>query len=217
MIKIVVTFLSLFVSLNSLAATDLLTKLLESNRNIEGEFRQVTYDEEGDQLQANEGVFLLAEPNRFVWDTITPFPQRIISNGEWITIWDVDLEQATQKPLEGALGNSPAALLGRPANDVLPHYVVTQLGEQRFRLEPKETLNLFSTLTLSFRENAIEAMSIQDDLGQTTVIEFNNVEFHDGVADGNFQVDLPEEVDLIVEASLLSRSDLNETVQAETK
>ena len=201
MMQKIVLILGLLLSLNSLAV-DLLTQLLESNRNIEGEFRQVTYDEEGLQLQANEGVFLLAEPNRFVWDTITPFPQRIISNGQWITVWDVDLEQATQKPLEGALGNSPAALLGRPANDVLPHYDISQLGGQRFRLEPKEEVDLFSTLTLSFRENTIEAMSIQDSLGQTTVIEFKNVEYHDGVADGNFQVDLPEEVDLLIEPGL---------------
>lgn len=203
-------FLGLFLSFNTIAATALLTQLLESNRNIEGEFRQVTYDEDGLQLQANEGIFLLAEPNRFVWDTITPFPQRIISNGDWITVWDVDLEQATQKPLEGALGNSPAALLGRPASAVLPHYIISQLGEQRFRLEPKEEVDLFSTLTLSFRDNTIEAMSIQDTLGQTTVIEFNNVEQHDGVADGNFQVDLPEEVDLIIDDSLLVQSDLAE-------
>ncbi|EAQ63813.1 outer-membrane lipoprotein carrier protein precursor [Marinomonas sp. MED121] len=203
MMQKIVVLLAILFSINSMAATELLTQLLETNRNIEGEFRQVTYDEQGEQLQANEGVFLLAEPNRFVWDTITPFPQRIISNGEWITIWDVDLEQATQKPLEGALGNSPAALLGQPANEVLPHYNISQLGEQRFRLEPKEEVDLFSTLTLSFRQNAIEAMSIQDSLGQTTVIEFKNVESHDGVADGNFQVDLPAEVDLIVESGLI--------------
>ncbi|WP_438467049.1 outer membrane lipoprotein carrier protein LolA [Marinomonas sp. PE14-40] len=202
----ILVMLVLFLSVNVSTANELLTQLLESNRNIEGEFRQVTYDEEGLQLQANEGVFLLAEPNRFVWDTITPFPQRIISNGQWITVWDVDLEQATQKPLEGALGNSPAALLGRPANDVLPHYEISQLGEQRFRLEPKEEVDLFSTLTLSFRSNDIEAMSIQDSLGQTTVIEFNNVEHHDGVADGNFQVDLPDEVDLLIEPSLLEKT-----------
>ena len=47
--------------------------LLESNRNIEGEFRQVTYDEKGKQLQVSEGVFLLAQPNQFVWDSVTPF------------------------------------------------------------------------------------------------------------------------------------------------
>jgi outer membrane lipoprotein carrier protein len=67
-------------------------------------------------------------------------------------------------------------------------------------------VDLFSTLTLSFRSNAIEAMSIQDSLGQTTVIEFNNVEHHDGVADGNFQVDLPAEVDLLVEPGLLDKT-----------
>ena len=37
-----------------------LASLLETNRNIEGEFRQVTYDEAGDQSQLSEGVFLLA-------------------------------------------------------------------------------------------------------------------------------------------------------------
>ena len=72
-------------------AAESLTGLLDQNRNIEGEFRHVTNNEQGEAVQNSEGVFLLAAPNRFVWDTITPFPQRIISDGEWVTIWDVDL------------------------------------------------------------------------------------------------------------------------------
>lgn len=176
-----------------------LPDLLESNRNIEGEFRQVTYDESGKQVQANEGVFLLAEPNRFVWDTISPFPQRIISDGDTVTIWDVDLEQATQRPVSEQIGRSPAALLGQPAKEVLPYYEVSQQGDQRYHLVPKEDADLFASLTLSFRDGVIEAMSIEDSLGQTTVIEFQNVETHEGVVDANFQVDLPDDVDLIVE------------------
>ncbi|GGN31301.1 MULTISPECIES: outer membrane lipoprotein chaperone LolA [Marinomonas] len=173
--------------------------LLESNRNIEGEFRQVTYDEKGKQLQVSEGVFLLAQPNQFVWDSVTPFAQRIISDGKTVTIWDVDLEQATKKPLSGTVGNSPAALLGQPAADVLPHYNVTALGDEKFRLTPKENQDLFQTLTLSFRNKVISAMSILDSLGQTTVIEFKNVETHEGVAKENFILDLPDNVDVIVE------------------
>lgn len=173
--------------------------LLEGNRDIEGEFRQVTYNEKGKQLQASEGVFLLAKPNQFVWDSVTPFAQRIISDGQYITIWDVDLEQAVKKPLSGAVGNSPAALLGRPAADVLPHYTITVLGDQKFRLEPKEGDDLFQNLILSFRNQTISAMSILDALGQTTVIEFKNVEAHEGVAKENFVLDLPDNVDVLVE------------------
>jgi outer membrane lipoprotein carrier protein len=179
--------------------TDSIENLLESNRNIEGEFRQVTYDEKGKQLQVSEGIFLLAKPNQFVWDSVTPFAQRIISDGKMITVWDVDLEQATKRPLSGAVGNSPAALLGQPANEVLPHYNMTKLGEEKFRLVPKGDQDLFQNLTLSFRNKVISAMSILDSLGQTTVIEFKNVEHHEGVAKENFVLDLPDNVDVIEE------------------
>ena len=188
-----------FFSVGALATDSAIEGLLESNRNIEGEFRQVTYGEQGKQLQASEGIFLLASPSQFVWDSVTPFAQRIISDGKTITVWDVDLEQATQKPFAGAVGNSPAALLGRPAAEVLPHYTVTELGTEKFRLAPKGGQDLFQHLTLSFRNGVISAMSILDALGQTTVIEFNNVEAHDGVAKENFVIDLPDHVDVIIE------------------
>lgn len=180
-------------------AAESLTGLLDQNRNIEGEFRQVTNNEQGEVVQNSEGVFLLAAPNRFVWDTITPFPQRIISDGEWVTIWDVDLEQATRKPFAGSVGNSPAALLGESADDVLSHYEVKVLGENTYQLLPKEQEDLFDTLTLSFDNKKISAMSIKDVLGQTTLIEFANIEAHDGVSESNFVVKLPDSVDVMFE------------------
>lgn len=193
--------LGLVVAFNAWAdvPTEQLSHLLERNRNVEGEFRQVTYNERGDEVQNSEGVFLLAAPNRFVWDTITPFPQRIISDGEWVTIWDVDLEQATRKPFAGSVGNTPAALLGNSAENALSHYKVSTVGPDSFKLEPKEQEDLFDTLTLSFDQSHISTMSIKDVLGQITEIKFSNIEAHDGVSDQNFSIDLPETVDLIIE------------------
>ena len=193
--------LGLLVAFNAWAeapATQL-SHLLDYNRNVEGEFRQVTYNERGDEVQNSEGIFLLSAPNRFVWDTVTPFPQRIVSDGEWVTIWDVDLEQATRKPFSGTVGNSPAALLGSSSDDALSHYTVTGIGQDRFKLVPKEQEDLFDTLTLSFDKKFISAMSIKDVLGQTTVIEFSSLEVHDGVSEQNFHIDLPESVDLMIE------------------
>ncbi|SBT17506.1 Outer-membrane lipoprotein carrier protein precursor [Marinomonas gallaica] len=193
--------LGMFLAVNAWADTsvDSLTQLLEENRNVEGEFRQVTYNEQGEQVQHSEGVFLLAAPNRFVWDTISPFPQRIISDGKWVTIWDVDLEQATRKPFAGTVGNSPAALLGDSAANVLSHYAVESVGKDSYKLAPNDQEDLFDSLTLSFNDKAISAMSIKDVLGQTTVIEFSNIEAHEGVSEQNFNVDLPESVDVIIE------------------
>ncbi|MBM6549584.1 outer membrane lipoprotein chaperone LolA [Marinomonas ostreistagni] len=176
-----------------------LSKLLDQNRNVEGEFRQTTYNEQGDEVQASSGVFLLAAPNRFVWDTVAPFPQRIVSDGEWVTIWDVDLEQATRKPIAGTLGESPAALLGESSDKVIAHYQVSELSGEKYRLKPQGEEDMFDTLTLAFDDGEISAMSIRDVLGQTTVIEFASIEAHEGVSEENFVVDLPDSVDVIVE------------------
>lgn len=176
-----------------------LASLLDQNRNIEGEFQQTTYNEQGDEVQTSSGVFLLAAPNRFVWDTVSPFPQRIVSDGEWVTIWDVDLEQATRKPMAGTLGESPAALLGESSGNVIAHYEVTPLAGQKYRLVPKGEDDMFDTLTLAFDDTQISAMSIRDVLGQTTVIEFANIEAHQGVSDDKFQLELPDSVDVIAE------------------
>jgi len=203
--KTLITFfsvfcLSVFAEESAVSETEsLLAELLESNRNIEGEFLQVTYDSSGDQVQLSEGVFMLASPNRFVWDTIKPFPQRIISDGQWLTIWDVDLEQATRRRVDNTLGQSPAALLGQPAVEVLPFYEVALLGSQRFRLIPLSEDGLFTSLTLSFKGSVISAMSIEDSLEQTTVIEFKSIEEHEGVSEQNFVVDLPDNIDVFVE------------------
>ncbi|MFT2110181.1 outer membrane lipoprotein carrier protein LolA [Marinomonas sp. 2405UD68-3] len=203
--KTLITFfsvfcLSVFAEESSVSKTEsLLAELLESNRNIEGEFLQVTYESSGDQVQLSEGVFMLASPNRFVWDTIKPFPQRIISDGQWLTIWDVDLEQATRRRVDNTLGQSPAALLGQSALKVLPFYEVAHLGQQRFRLIPLSEDGLFTSLTLSFKGHVISAMSIEDSLDQTTVIEFKSIEEHEGVSEQNFVVDLPDNIDVFVE------------------
>lgn len=181
------------------SSADQLTHLLDQNRNVKGDFRQVTYDEKGKQVQVSNGVFLLAKPNQFVWDSISPYAQRIISDGKFILVWDVDLQQATKKPINNSSSDSPAALLGQPAASVLPHYIVTKLGEEKFRLEPKNKEEMFKTLTLSFKDNKINAMSILDGLGQTTVIEFTKVKTHGGVAKENFSLKVPADVDVIVD------------------
>lgn len=192
---------ALFVVANAWAETPeaALSKLLESNRNVEGDFHQVTYNDKGDEVQETEGEFILSTPNRFVWDTNKPFPQRITSDGEWVTIYDVDLDQATRKPFSGAVGNSPAALLGGGTKNVLDHYKITKTGQFSYQLSPKENEDLFDSLTLSFDVNAIAEMSFKDALGQTTVIEFFNVAAHKGMPESRFKPNLPATVDVMTE------------------
>ncbi|WP_233407501.1 outer membrane lipoprotein chaperone LolA [Marinomonas spartinae] len=189
-----------FAATDNDSATAQLSQLLEHNRDIKGAFHQETYDGSGKQVQESDGVFILAKPSRFLWNSVAPYPQRIISNGKTVMIWDVDLQQATKKPLSGEVGRSPAALLGMPAAKILPNYKVTKLDANRFRLEPKnQDDNMFKQLTLSFKDGKISDMSILDGLGQTTIIHFKDVEFHTGEPAKTFSLAVPDDVDVIQE------------------
>lgn len=188
-----------FIMQNASASNEKLADLLENNRNLMGRFLQVTYDESGAETQQSAGDFILDQPNRFVWKTVEPFPQQIISDGKTITVWDIDLEQATQKSFTKALGNSPAALLSQPANEVLPNYRIQQSGNNRFILQPINEDGVFSNLTLVFERRTISSMKFGDSLGQTTTITFQGLTHHNGISDDTFEIDLPSDVDLIIE------------------
>lgn len=199
--KVICLGLALFSGLVSAASDPVSTlgQLLDSNRNIKGDFHQVTYNDKGKQVQVSDGNFLLATPNQFVWDSVSPYEQRIISDGKTVLVWDVDLQQATKRPLSGAVGSSPAALLSQSTSKVLPHYVITQLDATEFQLAPKDQDNIFKTLTLSFKDKKISTMKITDGLGQVTDITFTKIQTHHGVAQANFSLDVPSDVDVIVE------------------
>ncbi len=157
-----------------------LSNLLNSVHTVRANFTQTVYDNRGKVIQRAYGHMALQRPGKFRWDVTKPVPQLIIANATRLWIYDPDLEQVTIRSLSGAAGETPALLLSHVnttlANDFLVQSLPTKSGLNRFELKPKKSDNMFSSIEMGFKTNQLHEMRLQDNLGHTTVIQYENIQ-----------------------------------------
>lgn len=209
MTKIVVALALLCVSSFSSAAeiaeqpaTKQLVKYLSDMNAMESKFRQWVEDSKRNTLQDVTGNIWVERPGKFRWDTNEPFPQSIITDGEVLWIYDVDLEQVTEKKLDTHVGNTPALLLSGDPKKISESFSVSayeyeETGEWRFDLTPKAEEALFELLRVHFIKGKLRDMYLRDSLGQTTRIEFEGAKFNGKIKPALFTFTPPEGVDVI--------------------
>lgn len=181
-----------------------LTEFLNGIQSMEATFEQWVMDAKQNALQNVTGTMWIQRPGQFRWNTNDPYPQEIVSDGDTLWIYDSDLEQATKKALDKQVGNTPALLLsGDPARISdgfsVAAYLFEDTGEWRFDLKPKDKEALFSLLRVHFYENKLRDMYLEDNLGQTTRIEFKPVQVNKPIPESRFKLKLDDSVDIIEE------------------
>ncbi|WP_027967226.1 outer membrane lipoprotein chaperone LolA [Halomonas halocynthiae] len=179
---------------------DRLTRILEPLTTYVADFDQKILDGSGQRLQSASGEMWLARPGRFRWEVDAPYSQVVVSDGEQVTLYDPDLEQATIQPLDQRVTHTPALLLSGSAEALTENYDVmsSQRGTTEvFTLTPRSADTLFETLQLTFHGEQLGGLQMTDSTGQQTAIEFDNVKQNDSVQDNRFHVELPDNTDVI--------------------
>jgi len=192
-----------FTSLTIQAAesTVILSDYLQGMNNIEAEFVQHTFDGKGALLQTQKGMLHLKRPNKFRWQSQSPFEQLLLSNGETLWQYDEDLEQVSIQKLDQRLSVTPALLLTGNVKTITQEYEVygeALDAEYHFVLIPKRTDTLFDRLRLEFDGNKLlSRMVIKDEVGQKTIIRLQNVKQSDQLQDSLFEFNIPPGIDVI--------------------
>lgn len=179
---------------------DRLTRMLEPLATYVADFDQQILDGSGQRLQSASGEMWLARPGRFRWEVDAPYSQVVVSDGEQVTLYDPDLEQATIQPLDERVTHTPALLLSGSAEALTENYTVdsSQQGTTEvFTLTPRSADTLFETLQLTFFSEQLSGLEMTDSTGQQTAIEFDNVKQNGNVEDARFSVELPQGTDII--------------------
>lgn len=192
----------LFTVTGAHAAEDLtrLTNFTDNLESFTAEFEQTLYDADSNPLKTSTGNIALKRPGRFLWDYKTPDLQTIVSDGEKVWLYDVELEQVTVSPLSERASGTPLALLmgGTPLDDA---FDIKALGESEgiawFELNPKTSDTDFEQIFLGLDDAGLAVMELRDSFDQATQIRFNG--FQSGVTldDERFQFVPPEGVDVI--------------------
>ena len=179
-----------------------LTQLLETSKTISAGFSQLTLDGSGTQLQETTGQMAVQRPGLFYWHTDAPQEQVVVSDGQKVTLWDPDLEQATIKKLDERLTQTPALLLSGDVSKISQSFEISSKEQGEvvdFTLKPKTKDTLFDSLRLSFRRGLINDMQLIDSVGQRTNILFTGVKANEAIPAGRFKFDIPKGADVIQE------------------
>ncbi|GED21741.1 outer membrane lipoprotein chaperone LolA [Halomonas halmophila] len=177
-----------------------LTRMLEQVTTYTADFDQKILDSGGQRLQEASGQMWLARPGRFRWEVDAPYQQIVVSDGEEMTLYDPDLEQATVQPLDERVTHTPALLLSGSADELTESYEVTRSQQgtaETFTLIPNNPDTLFESLKMTFYSETLGRLQMTDSTGQRTAIEFDNVEQNVEIADSRFSLELPEGTDVI--------------------
>lgn len=172
----------------------------KQTQGLRAQFSQVVTDSQGKKIQEVKGNMLLQRPNKFRWDYQQPFEQQIISDGQQVYLYDVELQQVTVKSLGKAIGSSPAALLAG-GEQVEKNFKLTNLpdrdGMERAQAVPINKENGFESVQLSFKAGQLAEMQMVDSFGQTTNIHFASVETNPTLNTKQFLFKAPKGVDVV--------------------
>ena len=201
LIRNTVINLLLIASLNAQASgtsVDLqqLRDLLQPITSLSAQFEQQVTDANGFPVQNSSGLFQVAQPNNMRWIVSYPMPQQMISDGTTLWLYDPDLDQVIVQPFDAKLQSTPAVLFSGELDELGRAYEINQSTPGVFDLAPVRADSLFQALQISFTDGVPQSIVLTDGLGQTTYINFKEVDVNPVLASGLFKFDIPPNVDV---------------------
>lgn len=203
-LRILTLGFSLFFASLSVQA-DAAHKLQEKLDNIssyKATFTQEIRDEFNIVLDSSSGFFELQRPKQFRWVVKDPYEQEIVADGVNLWQFDRDIEQINVSGLDASLDTTPAAILTKDKVDIVDDYHVAEIASDTpsisiFQLSSKAEDALFERLLIEFNGDDLVALKVNDNLGQSTSIEFSDVDLEPEFADEHFIFVAPQGVDVI--------------------
>jgi outer membrane lipoprotein carrier protein len=160
-------------------AVDALREFTREAKTGRASFTQVVTSPDGAKKKSSSGSFEFARPNRFRFAYAKPYEQVIVGDGQSVWLHDVDLQQVTVRPMDQALGATPAALLAGASLD------------KDFELKAQPSANgldwvqavpraqgdsaSFQSLRVGFKGKALAAIELLDNFGQRSLLTFSDV------------------------------------------
>lgn len=178
----------------------LVDAFVEDVTTFSADFEQALIDASGDVIERTTGRLEISRPGKFRWTYVEPYEQWLIADGTNIWSYDVDLAQVTVKAQAEALANTPALLLGG-SDDALGQFSYEGSYDEAaltwVKLVPNDTDSGFMRVELGFVGDTLNRMVFFDNLDQTTLVQFGNVEVNRPIDPGRFEFAVPADVDVV--------------------
>ena len=155
------------------------------------------------RTKQSSGSFEFQRPGRFKFAYKKPFEQTIVADGQTLWLYDVDLNQVTQRAQAQALGSTPAALLASAPDlsalkaDFTLEAAPDQDGLQWVQAVPKAKDGQLKSVRVGFAGEQLAALDILDSFGQRSLIRFTGMQTNAALPAGTFQFKPPAGADVV--------------------
>lgn len=177
----------------------LLEQFLSETKTMSANFSQTLRTDSGSVLQESSGIFYLRKPSQFRWNYTSPYAQEIVSDGENIWNYDVDLEQVTVQKNTAVLDSTPMAIM-QDTMSVDRAFDIKPLDENggiyRMLLISRSEQTDFKNIVLGVDKNGLKFMQLKDQFEQTTDIVFSDIKVNLDIDVSLFQFKPPEGTDV---------------------
>jgi outer membrane lipoprotein carrier protein len=182
-------------------ATSKLKIFIAATHSAQANFTQDVQDKDGKTIQSASGTMQFERPGKFRWEYRKPYEQLIVGDGRKFWMYDVDLNQVTEKKLDAALGSSPAALLSGN-NEIERDFILKNIGDRDglewLQATPKSSETNFQKILMAFNgKSELVTMELYDAFGHHTVLRFTELKNNPSLSPKSFHFVPPKGADVL--------------------
>ena len=177
-----------------------LDALLGDISTLAADVTQLIIETGGGLLEESRILMRLKKPDGFYWETLEPFPELIVTDGQSLWNYRPDLEQLVIESWDSSRAELAAQLLnGETAALAEEHRLelVTAAGLQRFELTPLAPDSPYRLITIEFVDEELNAIRLDNRNGQQTLWRFANLRKNLPTADSEFEFAPPPGTEIV--------------------
>lgn len=156
-----------------------LDALLGGISTLSADVSQLIIETGGGLLEESAILMRLKKPDGFYWETLEPFPELIVTNGETLWNYQPDLEQVVIESWDSSRAELAAQLLNGNTGGLAAEYRVTLVAAaelHRFELLPLAADSPYALIAIEFVGEQLAAIRLDNRNGQQTVWQFSNLQ-----------------------------------------
>jgi outer membrane lipoprotein carrier protein len=182
---------------NPVSDAQRLTALLADLDTFTANVRQLIVESTGGVLEESQILFMLRRPHGFYWETLEPFPELIVTDGESLWNYQPDLLQLTIEDWDAERTELAARLLSGRTEALAEEYAISATAIDNrgweFVLRPLDAASLYERVMLYFDAGELETILLVSTNGQRTFWEFFDRKINIPLDESRFRFTPPED------------------------
>lgn len=186
----------------TLPAVENLTRLLDEIQTIEADVKELAVKSSGGALEESDIKMYFEKPDGFYWQVLRPFEELTVTNGEFLWVFDPDLEQVTVEKWQRDDTEVTQQLLSGDIETLTRDFRVEELSHSskddwEFKLTPLDPASLYRQINLSFVAAKLESIHVDYGTGEQFIWTFTAMVLNEPIPAARFTFVVPEGIEVI--------------------